>query len=125
MKNDNREPGESKKKLTPASLQSLRKKGFRYVQVQGFSPDKHLDYMEPRYFVLVPLKNLPFAHMISHHDQNSGQRGHWYQAGPFTNKQDDQQKRQSVYHACYRAATTVFYVGGGSCNGARGRDAAE
>lgn len=59
MKNDNREPGESKQKLTPASLQSLRKKGFRYVQVQGFSPDKHLDYMEPRYFVLVPLKNLP------------------------------------------------------------------
>ena len=58
MKNDSKEP-ESKKKLTPASLQSLKKKGFRYVQVQGFSPDKHLDYMEPRYFVLVPLKNLP------------------------------------------------------------------
>lgn len=59
MKNDNREPGESKKKLTLASLQNLRKRGFRYVQVQGFSPDKHLDYMEPRYFVLVPMKNLP------------------------------------------------------------------
>jgi hypothetical protein len=59
MKNDDRAAGDSKKKLTPASLQSLRKKGFRYVQVQGFSPDKHLDYMEPRYFVLVPLKNLP------------------------------------------------------------------
>lgn len=58
MKNDSKE-SESKKKLTPASLQSLRKKGFRFVQVQGFSPDKHLDYMEPRYFVLVPLKNLP------------------------------------------------------------------
>lgn len=58
MKNDSKE-SESKKKLTPASLQNLRKKGFRYVQVQGFSPDKHLDYMEPRYFVLVPLKNLP------------------------------------------------------------------
>lgn len=58
MKNDSKE-SESKKKLTPASLQNLKKKGFRYVQVQGFSPDKHLDYMEPRYFVLVPLKNLP------------------------------------------------------------------
>lgn len=58
MKNDLKEP-ESKKKLTLASLQSLKKKGFRYVQVQGFSPDKHLDYMEPRYFVLVPMKNLP------------------------------------------------------------------
>jgi len=58
MKNDSRE-SESKKKLTLASLQSLKKKGFRYVQVQGFSPDKHLDYMEPRYFVLVPMKNLP------------------------------------------------------------------
>lgn len=59
MKNDPKEPGELKKKLTPASLQSLKKRGFRYVQVQGFSPDKHLDYMEPRYFVLVPLKHLP------------------------------------------------------------------
>ena len=58
MKNDLKEP-ESKKKLTLASLQNLKKKGFLYVQVQGFSPDKHLDYMEPRYFVLVPLKNLP------------------------------------------------------------------
>lgn len=58
MKNESKEP-ESKKKLTLASLQSLKKKGFRYVQVQGFSPDKHLDYMEPRYFVLVPMKNLP------------------------------------------------------------------
>lgn len=61
MKHDDRSAGESKKKLTPASLQNLRKKGFRYVQVQGFSPDKHLDYMEPRYFVLVPLKDLPTA----------------------------------------------------------------
>ena len=59
MKNDDRAAGDSRKKLTPSSLQSLRKKGFKYVQVQGFSPDKHLDYMEPRYFVLVPLKNLP------------------------------------------------------------------
>ena len=59
MKNDDRPSGDSKKKLTPASLQNLRKKGFRYVQVQGFSPDKHLDYMEPRYFVLVPIKDLP------------------------------------------------------------------
>jgi len=59
MKNDNRESTDAKKRLTPASLESLRKKGFRYVQVQGFSPDKHLDYMEPRYFVLVPMKNLP------------------------------------------------------------------
>lgn len=59
MKNDDRASAESKKKLTPAALQHLRKKGFRYVQVQGFSPDKHLDYMEPRYFVLVPMKNLP------------------------------------------------------------------
>lgn len=60
MKNDSREAGDSsKKKLTPATLQNLRNKGFRYVQVQGYSPDKHLDYMEPRYFVLVPMKNLP------------------------------------------------------------------
>ena len=58
MKNDLKEP-DSKKKLTLASLQKLKKKGFRYVQIHGFFPVKHLDYMEPRYFVLVPLKNLP------------------------------------------------------------------
>ena len=45
--------------LTPTTLQKLKNKGFRYMQVNGFSSDKRLDYMEPRYFLLVPLKDLP------------------------------------------------------------------
>lgn len=45
--------------LTPVMLQKLKNKGFRYMQVNGFSSDKRLDYMEPRYFILVPLKDLP------------------------------------------------------------------
>lgn len=45
--------------LTPVTLQKLKNKGFRYIQVNGFSSDKKLDYMEPRYFILVPLKDLP------------------------------------------------------------------
>jgi hypothetical protein len=45
--------------LTLPALQKLKNKGFRFMQVNGFSSDKRLDYMEPRYFILVPMKDLP------------------------------------------------------------------
>jgi hypothetical protein len=45
--------------LTPTKLQKLKNKGFRYVQVRGFTSDKRLDYVDPRYIVLVPMKDLP------------------------------------------------------------------
>jgi hypothetical protein len=46
-------------RLTLQSLQKLIDKGFQYVLVEGFTTDRRLDYMEPSYFLLQPLKNLP------------------------------------------------------------------
>ena len=45
--------------FTIAVLETLKDKGFPYVQVKGFTSDKKLDYMEPRYLVLIPMKTLP------------------------------------------------------------------
>ncbi|MBS1918169.1 MAG: hypothetical protein JST87_18005 [Bacteroidetes bacterium] len=45
--------------LTVESLQRLKEKGFHYVQVKGVTMDNRLDYMEPHYLMLVPMKNLP------------------------------------------------------------------
>jgi len=59
MKNETRENFKSTTRLTSTGLQNLKDRGFRYVQVKGFTRDKRLDYMEPRYFMLVPIKDLP------------------------------------------------------------------
>lgn len=45
--------------FTVAVLESLKNGGFQFVQVKGFTADKKLDYMEPRYLVLTPMKALP------------------------------------------------------------------
>lgn len=47
---------------TPLTLQMLRqieKDGYKYVQVKGLTFDKHYDYVEPHFLVLVPMKELP------------------------------------------------------------------
>ena len=59
MKNETRENFESTTRLTQQTLQKLKDKGFRYVQVKGFTQDKRLEYIEPHYFMLVPIKDLP------------------------------------------------------------------
>lgn len=49
---------------TPLTLQMLRKiedEGFKFVQVKGLTLDKHYDYVEPHFLVLVPMKELPVA----------------------------------------------------------------
>lgn len=49
---------------TPLTLQMLRKMendGYKYVQVKGLTFDKHYDYVEPHFLVLVPMKELPTA----------------------------------------------------------------
>ncbi|HKP32967.1 MAG TPA: hypothetical protein VJT83_09575 [Chitinophagaceae bacterium] len=45
--------------MTVSLLQSLEKKGFQFVQVKGFTSDKHFDYVDPRVFIMVPMKELP------------------------------------------------------------------
>ena len=59
MKNETREDFGTTAPFTMAALEVLKNKGFKYVQVKGFTSDKRLDYMEPRYLVLIPMKELP------------------------------------------------------------------
>jgi len=47
------------KELTPETLDELRIMGFKYVIVSGYTHDKRSDYMEPHYFLLEPVKELP------------------------------------------------------------------
>ena len=58
MKNDIEEAFASTTKLSLPLLQKLKEKGFRYVQVMGFTTDRRLDYMEPRFLLLVPIREL-------------------------------------------------------------------
>ena len=59
MKNDERAAWAVATRLTHLSLQKLKDDGFRYVQVMGFTQDGRLDYMELKYFMLIPVKFLP------------------------------------------------------------------
>jgi hypothetical protein len=45
--------------LTLQVLKELKEKGFQYVSVQAFTNDRRIDYLEPSYLELVPLKVLP------------------------------------------------------------------
>ncbi len=44
--------------LTIEALNHLKTKGYKYLQVQGFTPDHHPEYIEPNYLMLVPMKSL-------------------------------------------------------------------
>lgn len=44
--------------LTLKALDDLKEKGYRYLQVQGFTLDHHPEYIEPNYLMLVPKKSL-------------------------------------------------------------------
>ena len=48
----------SHKPLTNEALNNLQKKGYRYLQVQGYTLDHHPEYVEPHYLMLVPIKAL-------------------------------------------------------------------
>ena len=45
--------------LSLKALQALEQKGYKYVQIKGLTADKHYDYVEPYYWLLVPMKELP------------------------------------------------------------------
>lgn len=42
-----------------SALKKLENDGYRFVQIKGLTVDKHFDYIEPHFMVLVPFKNLP------------------------------------------------------------------
>lgn len=61
MKNEDKEKLGPVVILTIQVLKELKKKGFQYVYINALTQDKRPDYMEPRYFLLVPIKELPKA----------------------------------------------------------------
>lgn len=46
------------KPLTIEALVKLQEKGYKYLQVKGFTLDYHPEYVEPHYIMLVPIRNL-------------------------------------------------------------------
>jgi hypothetical protein len=59
MKKENKEKFAPGRALTLHALAELRHHGFLYVRVDAFTQNMRPDYMEPHYFVLTPIKNLP------------------------------------------------------------------
>ncbi len=59
MTNENKRNFLNHKPLTSEALSNLEKKGYKYLQVQGFTIDHHAEYVEPHYLMLVPIKKLP------------------------------------------------------------------
>ena len=59
MKNSTKENSPKVVELTLQTLEDLFNKGFRYVRVNAFSQDNRPDYMEPHYFVLEPIVDIP------------------------------------------------------------------
>jgi hypothetical protein len=45
--------------LTRSALKKMEDAGFKYFQVKGLTSDKHYDYIDPHFLVLVPMKELP------------------------------------------------------------------
>ena len=48
------------------ALESLLNQGYKFVQVKGLTIDRHYDYVEPHYLVLVPCKELPTGYLRTH-----------------------------------------------------------
>jgi hypothetical protein len=48
----------SHKPLTTEALDNLQQKGYKYLQVQGYTLDHHPEYVEPHYLMLIPIKDL-------------------------------------------------------------------
>jgi len=45
--------------FTLTTLKKMEADGYKYVQVKGLTMDRHYDYIEPHFLVLVPMKELP------------------------------------------------------------------
>ena len=72
----------SHKPLTYEALTILKQKGYKYLQVQGFTLDHHPEYVEPHYLMLVPIKDLSTnrANMDIYEDINSDLIKEWVKA---------------------------------------------
>ncbi len=78
----------SHKPLTFEALNNLKEKGYRYLQVQGYTLDYHPEYVEPHYLMLVPVKSL-YANrgkMDIYEDIDSEQIREWVKAAENTDR---------------------------------------
>ncbi len=46
------------------TLDDLREKGYKYVQIKGFTIDKHHEYVDPSTLVLFPVRELPLDPLL-------------------------------------------------------------
>jgi hypothetical protein len=44
---------------TQQTLDELERTGYKFFQIKGLTIDRHYDYTEPYYILLVPIKALP------------------------------------------------------------------
>ncbi|MEP7254478.1 MAG: hypothetical protein ABI666_01815 [Ferruginibacter sp.] len=58
MTNEMKRNFDNHSSLTIKALDDLKEKGYKYLQVQGFTMDHHPEYIEPYYLMLVPVKSL-------------------------------------------------------------------
>jgi hypothetical protein len=59
MKNETRRNFEHARKLSGKILIQLQSEGYKYVQIKGYTMERHPEYVEPHYFMLIPMKTLP------------------------------------------------------------------
>jgi hypothetical protein len=73
----------SHKPLTSEALDNLQQKGYKYLQVQGYTLDHHPEYVEPHYLMLVPIKSLSVKReqMDIYEDIDSNLIKEWIKAG--------------------------------------------
>ncbi len=45
--------------FTANALDKLQSQGYKFVQIRGLTIDRHYDYVEPHFLLLVPYKELP------------------------------------------------------------------
>ncbi|WP_431210083.1 hypothetical protein ACQ86N_28980 [Puia sp. P3] len=46
-------------RLTPQILHDLKRNGYQYVLIKGYTPDRRSDYIQLTNFTLVPVRQLP------------------------------------------------------------------
>lgn len=58
MTNETKSNFNNHRPLTVEALSTLQDKGYKYLQVKGFTLDHHPEYVEPHYIMLVPVRSL-------------------------------------------------------------------
>ncbi|HET6256634.1 MAG TPA: hypothetical protein VFE32_21345 [Puia sp.] len=52
-------PGKAVSRLTEQKLNELKKLGYQFVLVKGYTPERGADFIGLNYFTLLPVKKLP------------------------------------------------------------------